>query len=64
LIFQTPKGTPNYVGIFMLSNMKGKMRRPDGECDMDGDSSSEQEKDIKKDTMQVCSLFSNGLSIK
>ncbi|RCV43642.1 hypothetical protein SETIT_9G310000v2 [Setaria italica] len=49
---QTPKGTPNYVGIFMLSNMKGKMPRPDGECDMDGDSSSDDEEGTK-DTMQL-----------
>ncbi|CAN6288684.1 unnamed protein product [Urochloa humidicola] len=47
---QTMKCTPNFVAIFMLSNIKGKMRKPDGESDMDGYNSNDEEQDIKNTT--------------
>nr|CAB3500066.1 unnamed protein product [Digitaria exilis] len=47
---KTPQGTPNYVAIFMLSNMKGKMQKPGGECDMDSNRSSDDREDTKNVT--------------
>ncbi|CAL4923985.1 unnamed protein product [Urochloa decumbens] len=50
---QTLEGAPNYVAIFMFSNIKGKMRKPDGESDMDGYSSSDEEEQDTKNSMHL-----------
>ncbi|XP_062193899.1 protein HEAT STRESS TOLERANT DWD 1-like [Phragmites australis] len=60
---QAEKASWNYIGIFKLSNIKGKKREPipasavDGDSDMDSDSSSDEEdEEINEDTKPVVHL--------